>query len=459
MQQIRNSQEYLNGIQGTVAEFRKSFDFINKKKNDDSGIFRDVKSGKDNLFTIDQFSKDTASDSIYYAVYSDDARFFSQPRTAFVKVYINDEDSEGMRVETCMYKNHVNDTMVNKMQTPNLVYYYGTVSGYDLGNYTSGDIYSRGRQAFKGYPRQSLSMEWDEVQDNVIFNFTEYIPTTNKISKFVNEDRSVSFSRFSVMRAQDSVLISDKDYAQALFQLVYTLWIFEMNGIYHNDIHDENVLVVKNTSNREFIYTFEDEGSYNLVYTKPKYIVKIFDYDRGYDDKKLCYPKAVNGEYDQCYGGKEPYADCYYPNRRGYDFIRFLTSAEMEKEDVELFFEKKLTSVMKKFDKLKRSKQKDLEAIGIKPMKEYIYRMLINNITNGWFENATTDQEISTMLTRHKNAELYSYDMKKTEKFLSQIQPDKRTIMRRPTKRRRLFKGRKLLKTKIHNAANIRTIR
>jgi hypothetical protein len=446
MQQLRNSEAYLQKLQGTIAEFRKAIEFINKTKNDESGIFRDVDSGEDNLFTIEPFENYTASDSIYFGTYSDDKRFFSQPRTAFVKAFVNEKESEGMRVETCMYKNHVNDTMVSKMQTPNLVYYYGTASGFDLGNFTSDDIYLRGKQAYRSYPRQSLSRNIDKKYNNFIYNFTEYLPMTNRTSKFIEEDFSVSFSRFSKIRKENPSLITDKDFAQALFQLVYTLWIFEMNGFYHNDIHEENVIVSKNSSNREFIYVFEDEGGYNLIYMKPKFIIKIFDYDRSYDDNKVCYPNINrSGGYDPCHQGKEPdYTDCYHPYRKGYDFFRFLTSSQWKRNDIEMFFEKSVSGVMRRFIKLQRSKPKDLEAIGIKPMKEYIYRMMINNIMNGWFENATDNSEITDMLKKHPNAELYSYDMKETERYINQIQNN--VVMNKPRiKRRKIFNGRKLM--------------
>lgn len=421
MQQIKNTEEQLKQLRYITAEFKNAFSKIEKDKNDSTGIFRDVKTGGGDLFNIKPFAKDSASDSIYFGVQTDDKQFFTQPRTAFVKAYVNNSAGEDMRVETCMYKNNINDGMIQKLQTPNLVYYYGTVSGHDMGNYISDDIYREGINAFNKVPKQTLSRQG---KDRMIFNFTEYLPMTKSIQDFMSKNNmSITFSNFLHARANKQGNITDQDLAQVFFQILYTLWIFEKNGIYHNDIHASNVLIIKNPLNREFIYDFEISGTHYLEWMKPKFIVKIFDYDRGYDEKKKCYPNTTRNGFSPCYKSeRKGYNDCYSPDRKGYDFLRLITSTySLSSKDIEMFFEKELNAVMKKFNTMKGVRKADLQATGVKPIEHYVYRLLIGNLFYNWFESAAMVSEYRNMLSKHPNAELYAHDIDATEKVLGKI--------------------------------------
>lgn len=411
MKQLENSQAYLQGVQETADEFQKAFAKIDRDKNDNSGIFKDVNTRKGDLFSIKPFARDSSSDSIYFGVYSKDGRFFTEPRVAFVKAFVNDKDSEDMRVETCIYKNHVADTMAKKMQTPNLVYYYGTVGGFDMGNFTPDDIYIGGKNAKL---RKQTLVRYN--LDRFVFNFTEYLPMTNKASEFLREqeDLSITFDNFLRIRKNSPGLIDDKDLGQIFFQIVYTLWIFEKNGIYHNDIHAANILIIKNTSRREFIYAYQEQGQYYFIHMKPSYIVKIFDYDRGYDDDKLCYPNTRRSSFAPCFQGTSSSEDCYSPNRKGYDFVRLLTSTtKLRSADIELYFEKELTTVMKKFDQLKATRQTNLISAGIKSMSEYVNMMLRNNVEKQWFDSRTDN----SLFEKYPKAELYAYDVKDVARY------------------------------------------
>lgn len=418
MLQRKNSEERVKEVQAVSAEFKRAFAKIDQDKNDSTGIFRDVKTGGGNLFDIKPFHKDSASDSIYFGVQSDDKQFFTQPRTAFVKAFVNASTGEDMRVETCMYKNNINDVMIQKLQTPNLVHYYGTLGGHPMGLYTSDDIYYRGRDAYKKVPKQTLNRKG---KDRMVFNFTEYLPMTHSVSDFMSNDNlSMTFSDFLKARASNRGNITDQDLAQLLFQLVYTLWIFERNGVYHNDIHVSNILIVKNPMDREFIYDFEYSGVRYMQYMKPRFIAKIFDYDRGYDEKKKCYPVKKRDDYSPCYRtGKKDYTDCYSKDRKGYDFLRMLTSTySLSNKDIETFFEKELNDVMKKFNSMKGVDKDTLQTTGVKSVDYYGYRLLVGNLYNGWFESASTKAEYVSILRKYPEAELYSWNIDAAEKIV-----------------------------------------
>lgn len=421
MQQRKNSEEQLKQLRYITAEFKNAFSKIEKDKNDSTGIFRDVRLGDGDLFNIKPFARDSASDSIYFGVQTNDTNFFSQPRTAFVKAFVNNSAGEDMRVETCMYKNNINDGMIQKLQTPNLVHYYGTVSGHDMGKYTSNDIYTEGVSAYNKSPRQTLTRKKVE---RMIFNFTEYLPMTKSIQDFMAVDNlSITFSNFLNGRKNKQVTITDQDLAQVFFQIVYTLWIFKKNEVYHNDIHVSNVLIIKNASNREFIYGFESSGTPYLAYMKPRFIVKIFDYDRGYDEKNVCYPNWRRRGFSPCYrSGTKDFTDCYSPNRKGYDFLRLITSTySLSKNDIEMLFEKELNDVMTKFNSMKGTNKADIDGTGVKPLEHYIYRLFVGNVFYNWFEGAAGNGEYRNMLSKYPNAELYAYDIDATEKFLGKI--------------------------------------
>lgn len=416
MKQLENSQAYLQGVQETADEFQKAFAKIDRDKNDDSGIFKDVNNGRGNLLTIRPFDSYSESDSIYFAAYSDDSRFFTEPRTAFVKAFVNGKESEDMRVETCMYKNHITDTMAKKLQTPNLVYYYGTVGGFDMGRFTPDDIYIKGDSEYRTSPRRTLYRK-EEGYYRFIFNFTEYLPLTKKGIKFLErENLAITFGDFLKMRRRSPELVSEQELAQLLFQIVYTLWIFEKNGIYHNDLHIDNIIIVKNDSDREFLYAYKEQGQYYFVHMKPRYIAKLFDFDRSYDDEKLCYPNIKRGKYyAPCFQGTDSSEDCYSPNRRGYDLLRMLTSAEdkLSRSDITMFFESELNTVMKRFNKLKAARQSNLISAGIKSMNEYVNMMLRNNVEHQWFDSRTDN----SLFEKYPKAELYAYDVKDVARY------------------------------------------
>jgi hypothetical protein len=403
MLQIKNTERVVKQLDELTIQFRKAFEHIDKDKHDNSGIFRDVKTGKDNLLSISAFDKDSASSSLYFGVQSNDTRFFSSPVKAFVKAYSNFISNEAMRVETCIYKNFISDKL--KMITPNIVHYYGSVSGFSLGKYTTQDILNNGMiAASKGNTMVYKNKFYD--MPKTIFNFTEYLPMSKTLDEFFVED-NLSITFFDFIEGYKAKTVTDKDMAQVIFQIVYTLNLFEQLHLHHNDIHSGNILIVKNTSDREFLYAVNMAGQIHYVYMKPKFIAKIFDYDRGYSENKVCYPDEDNAFLPSCYRtrrGKNN-KDCYENGRLGYDLLRLFTSTSFfTVPRIKLFFSDEFGNVMKQFIRMTGAGDSDLTGIGAKNVAYYMGQLCDNATKKGWFD-VTTDPII---LQKHLSAELYS---------------------------------------------------
>jgi hypothetical protein len=422
MLQIKNTERVVRELDDLTRQFRKAFEYIDINKHDKSGIFRDVKTGTDNLLSIRAFDKDTASNSIYFVVKSTDIRFFSSPVKAFVKSYSNSISNESMRVETCIYKNFISDKL--KTITPNIVHYYGSVSGFSLGKYTPQDILNNGwAAAGKGNTLVYKNTFYD--MPKAIFNFTEYLPMAKTPADFfLKDDLSITF--FDFIEGYKKKDVTEKEMAQVMFQLVYTLNLFEQLHLHHNDIHGGNVLIVKNISDREFLYAVNIAGQIHYVFMKPKFIAKIFDYDRGYSEDKVCYPDEDNAFLPPCYRtrrGKQN-KDCYENGRLGYDLLRLFTSTSFfTVPRIKIFFSDEFGNVMKQFIRMTGAGDSDLTGIGAKNVEYYMGQLCDNATKKGWFD-VTTDPII---LQKHLSAELYSPDVKS----ISSVAPPKSVLYTR----------------------------
>ena len=73
-------------------------------------------------------------------------------------------------------------------------------------------------------------------------------------------------------------ILSDDDFLSIIFQVFYTLRELHLNNIRHNDIHLANIWINILPNPKRMIY-FVDDNTYAVFDTK--YIVKIFDFDKG----------------------------------------------------------------------------------------------------------------------------------------------------------------------------------
>ncbi len=65
-----------------------------------------------------------------------------------------------------------------------------------------------------------------------------------------------------------------------LFQLLYTLEVFNRYGLRHNDLHFNNIWVEKTTDEIKYYYVINDSNKIKVYHVPSNYIVKIFDFDR-----------------------------------------------------------------------------------------------------------------------------------------------------------------------------------
>lgn len=401
MIQIKNTQRVVKELDELTNQFQKALKYIDSGKNDAKDIFRDVRTGKDNLFEVTPFAKDSASNSVYFGVKSTDARFFPKPVTAFVKAYPNTVYNEGLRVETCMYKNFVASQL--KSATPNIVHYYGSAAGFPLGKHTPGEIYQMGQKAAV----QNKVLNHYRVS-KAVMNFTEYLPMAQTIEEFFQkDDLSMTFASFLEGRVKNA---TEKDLAELLFQIIYTLNLFELLKIHHNDIHTSNILVVKNNTGREFLYGVNVGKRMHYTYMKPNFIAKIFDYDRGYSDDLLCYPNSSG--FLPCYKTRQgaSYKDCYEKDRTGYDLLRFLTSQSyLRGPQIRKYFGDDLVSAMSKFLHMSGAGNSELSGIKVEKTVHYLTQLCKNANKNGWFETTT---DYVAIVQKYRAAEFYTADNK-----------------------------------------------
>ena len=78
---------------------------------------------------------------------------------------------------------------------------------------------------------------------------------------------------------------------QTLFQIVYTLAIFEKQRLVHNDLHSGNIMIEELDSEFDYYYVISDYTrgeNKKIVNLKSKYFARIYDFDRSYiiDDEK-----------------------------------------------------------------------------------------------------------------------------------------------------------------------------
>ena len=69
---------------------------------------------------------------------------------------------------------------------------------------------------------------------------------------------------------------SIREWKSVLFQILYTLKVFNKIGLRHNDIHLDNIWIETLSNEKEMIY-FVDENTYYMINTTN--LVKIFDFD------------------------------------------------------------------------------------------------------------------------------------------------------------------------------------
>ena len=103
-----------------------------------------------------------------------------------------------------------------------------------------------------------------------------------------------------------------------LFQLYYTLECFNQIGLRHNDLHHNNILVVKRTglpanSYREFKYfDYVQDKERSVLVPVTKYEIRIFDFDRSQKAKTPTFGHFIN----MSFGTKDEFSGVEIDRRR-----------------------------------------------------------------------------------------------------------------------------------------------
>lgn len=208
-----------------------------------------VKSCVEILDTLQKFSivpGETASKSLkMFAEMKDTA----QP--VFIKAYTN---SEEMDVEGTIYTNHVKYFLDNDI-TPHLV-------------------------------RGFYFIQCSESNETILNNLKSFLPeSTAKLNAFaqtLKEPERLSIivtqriENSITMKTYDEKSLStgEEELDSILFQLFYTLKAFEQIGLYHGDLHLNNILLEK----KPWKATYEYGGKIYQVVSP--YTLKIFDFDK-----------------------------------------------------------------------------------------------------------------------------------------------------------------------------------
>ena len=74
-------------------------------------------------------------------------------------------------------------------------------------------------------------------------------------------------------------------FLQSLFQIVYTLSIFEKQRLIHNDLHSGNIMIETLDQPFDYFYVltdYNDTETKKIIQLKSKYFARIYDFDRSY---------------------------------------------------------------------------------------------------------------------------------------------------------------------------------
>jgi hypothetical protein len=226
-------------------------------------IFKDIViiEPKTQSLTIQVFAKipDTSSIDIlrtYVETTHDD--------NVFIKIGFNAIDNSD-NIERTIYKYLYN--LLKYHRTPNVMRY--------IMSFKCRDYYFRLRDE---KDKDSVNVKlWDKAKEfeDKIFQVKHTVGNLTGITSFLVLERAQGMLLHKLLQTQ---VLSDYDLLCIVFQVTYTLAEFDLAHIRQNDSHLGNIWITIAPIEEEFIYV-PVRGKYYVLRTK--YIVKIFDFDRG----------------------------------------------------------------------------------------------------------------------------------------------------------------------------------
>lgn len=284
-------------------EFKKMFDVhldrIRRSPNGDRTYkyFRSEDGKIDNLHDLNIVSGTGASYSGYIIAnfHADNGKIYP----VYCKVFsmdLLDGYVGGLLTEACISANNVNQ----KPLIINLVRNYGVL----MGNYEpSEDFFSR---------LETINFAPHTANENInrpVYIFNEMFILVNRVQDLSARGTAMSLYKFVEETKGDFLL------GNHIFKLIYQglLTIKQMHerGLYHNDLHAENIMVVK-----------ENTEEYGL---------RIFDWDYGFSNFPCMPPPKYMKNWCGDMGG------CYR-ERDYWDVLRFITSLGLTINELETIF-------------------------------------------------------------------------------------------------------------------------
>jgi hypothetical protein len=169
----------------------------------------------------------------------------------------------------CMFLRELTDNIVNKNVSPHIVYYFG---------------YQKVSNSSKAI--RFLNLKKFEIEDIIRSN------SNMLISEYV---QGGSLDNWIYTTYENKEKISDKQWKILVFQLIYTIYIFQKHyKLMHNDCHYGNILI-DNTVQAGGYFVYKLKGK-KFYIPNTGIIPKFFDFEFS-----MSYNKKMDGNYSNAY--------------------------------------------------------------------------------------------------------------------------------------------------------------
>lgn len=272
--------------------FKKHLDKIRKSPSGDKNTryFRSTTGEADNLHNIPIRGGSGESGGGYFIAnfHADNGGIYPIYCKVFnpSSIYSSAVEISGLVTEACISAKSVNQSPL----IPTFVRNYGVLAG---NHPESMDFYNPGKTKYVKHIYENM------VVKTPVYIFNEYFNEVDDIGMLDTKGSAMPFCKFARLNKDERIL------GRLVYRTLLTIKEMHNRGIYHNDLHCNNIMVVK-------------------TQMKDEYDVRIFDWDFGFSAE--CMPPK-EGQKDYC----GDINDCY--SRRDYwDIIRFITSLPITKE-------------------------------------------------------------------------------------------------------------------------------
>jgi hypothetical protein len=182
---------------------------------------------------------------------------------AFAKVYLSDNKNNGMRVESEIYELYI-DRIYKKRHTPNVLRLFQSTkcNTKQFKNLIEKGIGTESAQCMTILDSEETD-DHEQIHILVLEDLVHYI----KLEEMVNN-------------------LTDRDFFSVLFQVLFTLEVFNRYDIRHNDLNLKKILLQRCTINhnqKHYKYLIEGE----IYYIPVDYLAIVIDFDYG------CVPNSI----------------------------------------------------------------------------------------------------------------------------------------------------------------------